>query len=173
MPQPLTLTSLPLFPLAAVLLPGGHLALRVFEVRYLDMVRKCQQAGAPFGVVCLRSGSEVRKAGAPQEQLHAVGTLARITQLQSPQPALIHLECEGTQRFHIQRSHVLPHGLWVADVQLLPADHPTAVPPPPDGGQRGAGAGTGLVARAARPPADTPAHRRPTGRLRLGGQPLV
>ena len=129
MPQPLTLTSLPLFPLAAVLLPGGHLALRVFEVRYLDMVRKCQQAGAPFGVVCLRSGSEVRKAGAPQEQLHAVGTLARITQLQSPQPALIHLECEGTQRFHIQRSHVLPHGLWVADVQLLPADHPTAVPP--------------------------------------------
>ena len=106
MPQPLTLTSLPLFPLAAVLLPGGHLALRVFEVRYLDMVRKCQQAGAPFGVVCLRSGSEVRKAGAPQEQLHAVGTLARITQLQSPQPALIHLECEGTQRFHIQRSLV-------------------------------------------------------------------
>ena len=129
MPQPLTLTSLPLFPLAAVLLPGGHLALRVFEVRYLDMVRKCQQAGAPFGVVCLRSGSEVRKAGAPQEQLHAVGTLARITQLQSPQPALIHLECEGTQRFHIQRSHVLPHGLWVADVQL---DEPEAVVPVPE-----------------------------------------
>ena len=125
----LTLTSLPLFPLGTVLFPAGVLPLRVFEVRYLDMVRKCQQAGAPFGVVCLRSGSEVRKAGAPQEQLHAVGTLALITQLQSPQPALIHLECEGTQRFHIQRSHVLPHGLWVADVQLLPADHPTVVPP--------------------------------------------
>ncbi|MGL4434306.1 MAG: LON peptidase substrate-binding domain-containing protein [Giesbergeria sp.] len=129
MSQPLTLTSLPLFPLAAVLLPGGQLALRVFEMRYLDMVRKCQQAGAPFGVVCLRSGTEVRKAGAPQEQLHSVGTLAHITQLQSPQPALIHLECEGTQRFCIQRSHVLPHGLWVADVQLLPADRPTVVPP--------------------------------------------
>jgi Lon protease-like protein len=129
MSQPLTLTSLPLFPLAAVLLPGGQLALRVFEVRYLDMVRKCQQAGAPFGVVCLRTGTEVRKAGAPQEQLHSVGTLAHITQLHSPQPALIHLECEGAQRFHIQRSHVLAHGLWVADVQLLPADHPTTVPP--------------------------------------------
>ncbi|MBI3100287.1 MAG: LON peptidase substrate-binding domain-containing protein [Burkholderiales bacterium] len=129
MSQPLTLTSLPLFPLAAVLLPGGRLSLRVFEVRYLDMVRKCQQAGAPFGVVCLRSGTEVRKAGAPQEQLHSVGTLAHITQLHSPQPALIHLECEGAQRFCIQHSHVLAHGLWVADVQLLPADHPTAVPP--------------------------------------------
>ena len=128
MTQPLTLSSLPLFPLNSVLFPDGVLALRVFEVRYLDMVRKCQQAGAPFGVVCLRSGSEVRKAGAPQEQLHAVGTLARITQLQSPQPALIHLECEGTQRFHIQRSWQLPHGLWVADVAMLPDDPKVTVP---------------------------------------------
>ena len=53
MTTPLTLSSLPLFPLGSVLFPGGHLALRVFEVRYLDMVRKCHQAGAPFGVVAL------------------------------------------------------------------------------------------------------------------------
>jgi Lon protease-like protein len=32
MPRPLTLTSLPLFPLGTVLFPGGVLALRVFEV---------------------------------------------------------------------------------------------------------------------------------------------
>ena len=65
MPQPLTLTSLPLFPLDTVLFPGGVLALRVFEVRYLDMVRKCRHAGAPFGVVALTAGHEVRRAGAP------------------------------------------------------------------------------------------------------------
>lgn len=51
MTQPLTLSSLPLFPLNSVLFPDGVLALRVFEVRYLDMVRKCHHAGAPFGVV--------------------------------------------------------------------------------------------------------------------------
>ena len=62
----LTLTSLPLFPLQAVLFPGGSLALRVFEVRYLDMVSKCQQVGAPFGVVCLTHGSEVRSPGGAQ-----------------------------------------------------------------------------------------------------------
>ncbi|HCL86187.1 MAG TPA: peptidase S16, partial [Comamonadaceae bacterium] len=59
MSQALTLTSLPLFPLSTVLFPGGSLQLRVFEVRYLDMVRKCQAAGAPFGVVALADGSEV------------------------------------------------------------------------------------------------------------------
>ena len=50
MTPPLTLSSLPLFPLGSVLFPGGVLALRVFEVRYLDMVRKCHHAGAPFGL---------------------------------------------------------------------------------------------------------------------------
>ena len=67
MPQSLHLSSLPLFPLYTVLFSGGSLALRVFEVRYLDMVRKCRQTGAPFGVVALTAGDEVRRAGAPDE----------------------------------------------------------------------------------------------------------
>ena len=33
-------TELPLFPLSAVLFPGGRLDLRVFEPRYLDLVRE-------------------------------------------------------------------------------------------------------------------------------------
>ena len=128
MTQRLTLTSLPLFPLQAVLFPGGILALRVFEVRYLDMVRKCQQAGAPFGVVCLHSGDEVRRAGAPQEQFHGVGTLASIEQLSSPQPGLLTLLGRGGQRFRIVRSHLLPHGLWIADVELLADDQHVPIP---------------------------------------------
>ncbi len=67
-PQTLTLSSLPLFPLGTVLFPGGALPLRVFEVRYLDMVAKCHNAGAPFGVIALQQGHEVRAAGAPPEQ---------------------------------------------------------------------------------------------------------
>ena len=128
MSQPLVLTSLPLFPLASLLFPGGVVALRVFEVRYLDMVRKCHLAGAPFGVVSLRSGQEVRRAGAPLEQLHEVGTLATIEQLRSPQPGLVTLECRGGQRFRIVRSHLLPHGLWVADVELLAPDQHVPIP---------------------------------------------
>lgn len=128
MTLPLTLTSLPLFPLGSVLFPGGRLPLRVFEVRYLDMVRKCARADAPFGVVALSEGQEVRQAGAPPEQFHAVGTLARIAQLQYPQTGLMHLLCEGTQRFRVRERRCLPHGLWVADVELIAQDLPVAVP---------------------------------------------
>jgi hypothetical protein len=128
MTQPLTLSSLPLFPLGSVLFPGGLLALRVFEVRYLDMVRKCHQAGAPFGVVALTQGREVRQAGAPEEQFNDVGTLAVIEQIDTPQPGLITLLCRGSQRFRItQRSH-LPHGLWIADVGHIDPDLMVQIP---------------------------------------------
>ena len=35
----------------------GALPLRIFEVRYLDMIGRCHKAGEPFGVVCLSEGS--------------------------------------------------------------------------------------------------------------------
>lgn len=130
MTQPLTLSSLPLFPLGSVLFPGGVLALRVFEVRYLDMVRKCHQTGAPFGVVSLTQGHEVRQAGAPDERFHDIGTLAVIEHLDNPQPGLITLLCRGSQRFRISERHHLPHGLWTADVDHI--DHDLTVPVPED-----------------------------------------
>ena len=130
MTQTLTLSSLPLFPLASVLFPDGVLALRVFEVRYLDMVRKCHQTGAPFGVVSLTQGSEVRRAGAPDEQFHDVGTLAVIEQLESPQPGLITLVCKGTERFRITQRNHLVHGLWIASVSQL--DRDLSIPIPED-----------------------------------------
>ncbi|PUA99497.1 hypothetical protein C8C99_4385 [Acidovorax sp. 107] len=128
MTPPLTLSSLPLFPLGSVLFPDGVLALRVFEVRYLDMVRKCHQAGAPFGVVALTHGQEVRQAGAPEERFNDVGTLAVIEQIDTPQPGLITLLCRGSQRFRITQRHYLPHGLWIADVGHIEKDLPIPVP---------------------------------------------
>ena len=128
MTPPLTLSSLPLFPLGSVLFPDGVLALRVFEVRYLDMVRKCHQAGAPFGVVSLTQGREVRQAGAPEERFNDIGTLAVIEQLETPQPGLITVLCRGSQRFRITQRRHLPHGLWTADVGHIERDLTVPVP---------------------------------------------
>jgi len=123
-----TLSSLPLFPLKAGLFPGGRLPLRIFEVRYLDMIGRCHRAGAPFGVVALAQGQDVRTPGAPRERLQPVGTLARITALEQPQPGLLLIQCQGEQRFRIDQPHQLRHGLWVADVSLLPPDPVVTIP---------------------------------------------
>lgn len=133
--EPLTLNRLPLFPLQTVLFPGGWMPLRIFEVRYLDMIRRCHAVGAPFGVVCLSEGSEVRRAdpaspdGFAREAFFPVGTLAHIEQVAHPQPGLMVIHCRGQQRFHITASHRLPHGLWVADVRL---DVPEPAVPVPE-----------------------------------------
>jgi uncharacterized protein len=128
MTQALTLSSLPLFPLGTVLYPGGLLPLRIFEVRYLDMVSKCHKAGAPFGVVSLTEGREVRQAGGAAETFNAVGTLARIVELEVPQPGLMVIRCEAAQRFRIDRSEQLKHGLWIADVTRLDDDMAVTIP---------------------------------------------
>lgn len=132
----LTFASLPLFPLGTVLFPGGVLPLRIFEVRYLDMIGKCHRHGAPFGVVALTRGSEVQRApeAGPRgeayadEGFHAVGTLATITTLTKPQPGLLEIRCVGTQRFAVTRREKLRHGLWIGDVQQIPADPAVSVP---------------------------------------------
>lgn len=125
----LTLQSLPLFPLGTVLFPGGVLPLRIFEVRYLDMIQRCQRTGAPFGVVALSQGNEVRQAGAGPEAFSSVGTLASIAAFDQPGPGLLVIRAEGGQRFRIRNSDQLKHGLWVADVEQLAADKVVPVPP--------------------------------------------
>jgi Lon protease-like protein len=136
MSEPLTLTSLPLFPLGTVLFPGGSLSLRVFEVRYLDMIGKCHKNGAPFGVVTLTQGTEVRRAdpaasagsGFAPEAFHSVGTLATIAEFSAPQAGLMLVRCSGAQRFQISSQQQLKHGLWTANVVQQADDLVVGVP---------------------------------------------
>lgn len=136
MSDPLALFSLPLFPLGMVLYPGGALTLRIFEVRYLDMIGKCHKTGAPFGVVALTQGAEVRKPdhdtptgdGFALEMFHAVGTLATITEFSTPQAGLMVIRCTGMQRFRLTQHQRLKHGLWVANVSPLANDLAVKIP---------------------------------------------
>ncbi|MDN3922806.1 LON peptidase substrate-binding domain-containing protein [Roseateles violae] len=132
-----TMDALPLFPLASVLFPGGWLALRIFEPRYLDLIARCQKSGEPFGVVQLIEGGEVRRRDAAaadgafvRESFQPVGTLAQIEFCEKPQPGLLQIRCRGLQRFRLADSHCLPHGLWVGRAELL--DHDAQVPVPDD-----------------------------------------
>ena len=127
MSSALTLQSLPLFPLGTVLFPGGVLPLRIFEVRYLDMIGRCHKAGAPFGVVSLTEGQEVRRPGAT-EVFAGVGTLATINSFEAPQSGLMVIRAHGEQRFRITSRNQLKHGLWIADVERMDADMAVAIP---------------------------------------------
>lgn len=92
--------ELPLFPLNTVLFPGASLPLHIFEERYKQMINQCLESGSAFGVLLIRSGSEV---GAPAEPFE-VGTTASIVHVQRLQEGRMNLVCVGGQRFRVVRS---------------------------------------------------------------------
>lgn len=116
--------DLPLFPLGTVLYPGGQLPLRIFERRYLDMIRECARTGSSFGVCLILDGQE---AGAPALPA-AIGTLARIVDFHNREDGLLGILAEGDERFRVVRTRVRSDGLVRGDVESWPAEPTHNVP---------------------------------------------
>jgi uncharacterized protein len=115
--------SIALFPLNIVLFPEGRLPLRIFETRYVDMVRRCMRESRGFGVVLIREGKEVGPA-----ETFDVGTMAKIVDFHQLSDGLLGLSCEGERRFRIRSRSRQTDGLNLAEVDDLPAEPTVAVP---------------------------------------------
>lgn len=113
------LSEIPLFPLKTVLFPGGPLPLRIFEPRYVDMVKRCLREQQGFGVVLIREGEENAAA-----QFHEVGTIARIVDFHAMPDGLLGLMTRGEQRFRVQSHARQRDGLNVGQVNLCEIEVP-------------------------------------------------
>lgn len=116
--------SIPLFPLHTVLFPGGPLALRIFEPRYLDMVSRCLRQNTGFGVVLIRDGDEVGDT----PEVYEVGTLGRISYWEQRRDGLLGITVTGEQRFRILEREFDPNQLMIAEVELLANEPAISVP---------------------------------------------
>ena len=117
--------EIPLFPLSTVLFPGGPLQLRIFEPRYLAMVRECARSDSAFGVCLILRG---REAGVPAEPA-AVGTLARISDFYTLPDGLLGIGAEGGARFRVLRTRVREDGLLLGAIERWADEPAIAVPP--------------------------------------------
>lgn len=111
----MAVSELPLFPLGTVLLPGGRVSLRIFEPRYLDLVKRCGRSGEGFGICLILAGSEVGEAASPA----AHGTEAVIVDFSMTDDGLLGLTVEGRRRFHVELTRVRDDGLVLGDVSWL------------------------------------------------------
>jgi Lon protease-like protein len=118
-------TQIPLFPLGTVLFPGGPLPLRIFEARYIDLVRRCLREGTGFGVVLIREGEE---AGDGSAEIFDVGTYARIVDFSAQPDGLLGIEARGERRFRIVGHRRARDGLNLADVEWLTQDAVVPLP---------------------------------------------
>jgi uncharacterized protein len=122
------MTDLPLFPLNAVLFPGGRLPLRIFEQRYMEMAKACLRDRQPFGVCLIREGTEVLHGEDAPAVPVEVGCLARISTWDMPQLGLLQIMALGEQRFRILERRVQADGLARGSIEVLPEDSDAPIP---------------------------------------------
>jgi len=116
--------QIPLFPLSSVVLPGGILPLRIFEPRYLDMVRDCFKQQSGFGVCLIKAGAEVGDTAVPL----AYGTLVDIVDWDQDDSGLLTISALGKQKFRIIDTEKTKSGLLIGTVELLPFELNAPVP---------------------------------------------
>lgn len=109
------LIEIPLFPLRTVLFPDGYLSLRIFEQRYLQMVRDCASNDSDFGVCLIMEGEE---AIAPVRPAN-IGTLAEIVDWFTLEDGLLGVSAVGADRFRVQHTERQANGLMIGQIELL------------------------------------------------------
>ena len=105
-----------------MLFPEGVLPLRVFETRYMDMIRSCIKNQSPFGVVLIKSGKEIGNDAV----VETVGTSAKIIGLDMNAPGILNIVTLGMQRFSIESTERAKDGLLTGEIAWLPT--PQAIP---------------------------------------------
>ena len=121
---PETHFELPLFPLNTVLFPGGLLPLRIFEARYMDMVRDCMRESREFGICLIKKGQEVGSVAQPEQ----IGCRARIMDWNMEQLGVLQISTLGTQRFRVIGTRAESGGLLIGETEPLDPELESPVP---------------------------------------------
>ena len=117
---------LPLFPLNLVVCPAGFLPLRIFEVRYLDMVRNCLRNKSSFAVVTVLPEGETDLQG--NFPFANVGTLLDIVDADVTTVGLMMIRCVGQRRVKIDSFTQQKDGLLIGEVNDIANDLELHIP---------------------------------------------
>jgi len=115
LPDAVQLTTLPLFPLGQVVFPGVNTKLRIFEQRYLNLVRESVRNQTSFAMTPIIRGLEVGEV----PEFYHWGTLVSIIDWDQQQDGLLAITICGNCRVRIYGSEVKGDGLIVAEADIL------------------------------------------------------
>jgi len=102
------------------------LPLRIFEARYLDMVRDCLRNKSNFGVVTVLPEGEGDADG--NTPFARVGCAMKIIETEVETIGLMNIWAQGQQRFHVESYTQQTDGLLIGEVSDIPNDKPMTIP---------------------------------------------
>lgn len=80
-----------LFPLTSVVLPEGKMNLRIFEPRYIRMVKECSSKNMGFGVCLVGNDGDPKEVG----NVSSIGSLVRIVDFETLSDGLLGITVVG------------------------------------------------------------------------------
>ncbi len=116
--------TIPLFPLNTVVFPGGVQPLRIFEQRYLTMIKQAIADNTAFGICAIREGTETGTPAVP----YTVGTLVHITDWDMPQNGILHIDTLAQERFVIRSTQADSSGLLMGTVESISSEPTMSIP---------------------------------------------
>ena len=116
--------TIPLFPLNTVVFPGGVQPLRIFEQRYLTMIKQAIADNTAFGICAIREGTETGSPAVP----YTVGTLVHVTDWDMPQNGILHIDTLAQERFVIRNTETDSSGLIMGTVESVRPESAMAIP---------------------------------------------
>lgn len=113
-----------LFPLQTVPLPQGILPLRIFEPRYLDLVKDCLKNNTGFGIVLIKEGEEAGKAA----QFFPIGSLVHIIDWNQQPDGLLGIVVKSEKKFQVLSHNIASNQLITAQIDYLPQEQALEIP---------------------------------------------
>lgn len=124
--------ALPLFPLNTVIFPDGVLTLKVYETRYLEMIRACLRDDTTFGVVAIYPEQHVNlklnKGFEAKYPFAEIGTVFKILEADVSCLGIINVKVKAMNRIKIHSAKQDVNGLWQASVSDVAQDKPMSIP---------------------------------------------
>jgi Lon protease-like protein len=120
--------EIPLFPLSAHLLPGGRMSLRIFEPRYVRMVKEACRADTGFGICMVNAQGDKDK----NEHIYSIGTYAKVIDFDLLDNGFLGVTVEGDKCFNVNTISTEIDGLrlgkceWLDEWTVQSEEHPIA-----------------------------------------------
>tara|TARA_B100001778_G_C18598802_1_gene636155 strand:- start:2167 stop:2769 length:603 start_codon:yes stop_codon:yes gene_type:complete len=116
--------TIPLFPLKSIVLPGGIFPLRIFERRYIDMVKNCIKNDTGFCIVLVRNNSQKEYI----DDVYNYGCYVEISDWNQLEDGLLGITVEGKYKIHILDSKLNDNNLLCGKIEKSPEEKEFMIP---------------------------------------------
>lgn len=118
------MNEIPIFPLRSIVLPGGLFPLRIFERRYIDMVKDCIKDESGFCIALTRNNPTDQYV----KDVYNYASYVKIIDWNQLEDGLLGITVEGINKVYISNSNLNNNNLLVGKIEKIQNEKEYMIP---------------------------------------------